>query len=644
MFLVELVMQGVRRFKDLSRLRFQSGFNFVAAGNETGKTTAVDSMLRLLFPISDERSFGALISRLTPDASRGALVVYSDDGSYYRVIQDFAKRGVNLSKYNAATKEFGLLYKDWDAAAQFMAGMTAGMPETDFERLFLLRREHYRTGQSEMTRAPHASPALRPVPASASPRPVSASAGRPAGQDARVAELREALQKAEEAADADYRAQSAKMKLQESGRKLESLQELDDRAADIESKLAELKGCDNLPENLADLIEEHERNQVQRMADADQVNQDIEGLKAQKEAVPRLNIAVDPLFLIGVLLGVGSVVAALFFLTTEQAAFFPIGVLISLGLVAGAWYKSSRKNAERKVIQKEIDALEAHLQEVEKSFESGGAPILACMKATGVSTPGELKEIAENHRYYASLLADIVEQRDRMLSAAPREALQEEYNRQQLEVIEFEKAARAVAQYNIDTYSLRQEIERIESERSPSAPSAQTWDFGGGAEDEEAGFGAFAEAAPAAGGGFFSELELASRVGGIETETLVPAVVAAAQRNLSAVTGGSYVRVDIAAGGDPVVYDKDNTQVGPAEMSHSTAEAVYFCLRAGLVEALAGKLRLPFILDDPLAGFDAARQKAACQVLRALGAKTQVLLFTSNPALQAQGDAAVELK
>ena len=113
MFLVELVMQGVRKFKDLSRLRFQSGFNFVAAGNETGKTTAVDSMLRLLFPISDERSIRALISRQTPDASRGALVVYSDDGSYYRVIQDFAKRGVNLSKYNAATKEFGLLYSSW---------------------------------------------------------------------------------------------------------------------------------------------------------------------------------------------------------------------------------------------------------------------------------------------------------------------------------------------------------------------------------------------------------------------------------------------------------------------------------------------------------------------------------------------------
>jgi uncharacterized protein YhaN len=84
--------------------------------------------------------------------------------------------------------------------------------------------------------------------------------------------------------------------------------------------------------------------------------------------------------------------------------------------------------------------------------------------------------------------------------------------------------------------------------------------------------------------------------------------------------------------------------VSGAELSHGTRHLVYFCLRTGLVEALAGKRRLPFILDDPLAGFDPARQKIAGQILRTLGAKTQVVLFTSNPALRAEGDAASELK
>ena len=98
MFLVELVMQGVRGIRELARLRFQRGFNFVAAGNESGKTSSVDSILRLLFPQSQSEFMEPLLSRYTPDASRAALVVFSDDQTYYRVIQDFSKLAVNLSR------------------------------------------------------------------------------------------------------------------------------------------------------------------------------------------------------------------------------------------------------------------------------------------------------------------------------------------------------------------------------------------------------------------------------------------------------------------------------------------------------------------------------------------------------------------
>ena len=104
------------------------------------------------------------------------------------------------------------------------------------------------------------------------------------------------------------------------------------------------------------------------------------------------------------------------------------------------------------------------------------------------------------------------------------------------------------------------------------------------------------------------------------------------------------MRVEAGPDGGPAVYDKKDVRMGYAELSHSTREMLYFCLRTGLIEALAGKIRLPLILDDPLAGFDPVRQHDACQVLRALGTKTQVILFTSNPALKAQGDAVLELK
>lgn len=631
MFLVELVLQGVRGTRELARLRFHRGFNFVAAGNESGKTTAVDAVLRLLFPSAHPGLMDALVSRYKPDASRAALVMFSDDGAYYRVIQDFSKRAVNLSRYDTGTKAFTLMHKDWDIAAQFMAGHTLGISEGDFEKVFILRRDHYADRSAAAgthASARHARPGISPQPA-----------GKAAANQTRLAELRETLRKAEEAADAEYRAQSAKLALDEIGKKLATLEETGRKKAEIESTLAELKGCETLPENLTELIEAYEQRQGKKMADAEDLTREIEGLKTQLATIPSVNLFTDKLFLLGVALALLSIVAGLFILTAEQAQFFPIGVIVGCGLMSVAWYNGSRKGAQRKAVMREAEALENDIAELEKRFEEEGTSLQACMKAAGASFTGELREKADNYRHFVSLLDEIKEQRQRALGGFTPEVLQQEYNKRQMEAMELDNAARAVAQYNIDTYAIRQDIERIEAESAPQA----AWDSGPEVREEQADFGA-----PATGGspgGFQAELGIVSRIGEIGMETLVPAVEAAAQRNLAAVTGGRYVRIEVGQdNGLPIVHAEDESVVNYAELSHGTRGLVYFCLRAGLVEALAGKRRIPFILDDPLGGFDPVRQKAACQILRSLGAKTQVILFSSNPALRAEGDAVAELK
>jgi len=632
MFLVELVMQGVRGFRDLARLRFQSGFNFVAAGNEAGKTASVDTIQRLLYPSNLPERMAELISRHTPDASRGALVVFSDDNSYYRVIQDFSKSAVNLSKYNAASKEFGLLYKEWDSSVQFMRGITSGMSEEDYARLFILRREHYE-GQAAPLVPAH-SPSAQAPPQ----KPVAQ--GRSTAQEAKLAELRETLRKAENAADIDYKLQTAKLRLEESTNKMAALEQIDGRAADREANLDSLRGCETLPENFNELLDAHEQHQSRKMADSDALKQDIEDLKIQLDGIPAANFMTDKLFILGAVLGLGSIVAGLFVLTTEQAAYFPIGVLVSLALIAVAWYNSSRKNAQRRVAMKEVEKLEADLAELEKSFEQGGAEIAACMQATGSTTTAELREKADNYRYFTSLRNETGEERQRLLGELTREALEEEVRKQQDEVRELEQEMQAVAQHAVDAYSVRQEIERLESEKTPGA----LFDFGGMADELTTDFAAPPVRGARTRRGIFEECVLAGRIGGIETETLIPAVEAAAQRNLSAITSGKYVRVEVGQESEPIVHDKDHVRMSSSDLSHGAREVLYFCLRVGLIEALAGKIRMPFILDDPLSGFDPARQTAACQILRALGARTQVILFTSNPALKVAGDVAAELK
>jgi hypothetical protein len=634
MFLVELVLQGVRGFREPARLRFKGGYNLVIAGNESGKTTAVDALQRLLFPVSKAGALDLLVSRHTPDASRAALVVCSSDNAYYRIIQDFSKRAVNLSRYNATSRDFTLLHKDWENAVQFMAGVTVGMTEEEFFRIFVFQRENHAARPGTVPSAA--------VPRQASRAPAQPAGGRLSGNREKLAELRESLRKAEEAADAEYKYQSAKLALEEIIKKITSLDEIGRKKVEIESSLESLKAYGEMPDDLAALIEAQERRLGQKLADADELNKQIEGVKMQRAATPTVDLMSDKLFIAGGALGVLSVIVGGFVLTGQEAYYILTGgVLLSLALMAGAWYIVSRKDAQREKYFKEEEHLKQELAGLEKHFQQEGAAVTACMRSTGAKSLAELKEKTENFRYFRSLEADIDEQRQRTLGDLTPEILQQKQEKLQQEEIELQEAAQAVAQYNVDTYAIRQDIERLGSEASDASAEA-SWDFGAEAQELTADFADL----PAGGGqgGFLAELRIASRVGGIEMGTLVPAVEAAAQRNLVAVTAGKYVRLEAGHEGDPIVHAKDDSVVAYSELSHGTRSLIYFCLRAGLVEALAGKRRCPFILDDALADLDPTRQKAACGVLRALGAKTQVILFTSNPALMAEGDAVAELK
>jgi hypothetical protein len=134
----------------------------------------------------------------------------------------------------------------------------------------------------------------------------------------------------------------------------------------------------------------------------------------QLSGSPRVNFLINPLFLGGGVLGVLSILAGVFVLTEEFAHYFPLGVLLSLVIMALAMYNDSRKSAQRKAVQKDVEALEEERIELERKFVHEGASIAAYMRAVGVGTAGELKEKADNYRYFLSLRNDNEEGRQRI--------------------------------------------------------------------------------------------------------------------------------------------------------------------------------------------------------------------------------------
>jgi hypothetical protein len=630
MFLVELVMQGVRGIRQLARLRFQNGFNIIIAGNESGKTTAVDTLQRLLFPSGQAGNSLTLVSKYTPDTSRSALVICSDDGLYYRLIQDFSKCAVNLSKYNPTAKEFNLLHKDWDSTMNFMKKLTTDLSEKDYEKVFMLRREHFHERLFRGTLAP--SEKNRPSLS----EPVPARVPRDAASETRLAELRETLRKAEEAADADYKYQSAKLARDEINKKLVAVDEIEKKIAGTESSLAELKACENLPGNLSEVLEDHERQQGQKHADAENLRNELEGLSIRLSSIPMSSFATDKVFLLGAVVGIVSLVVGLYVLTDAHAYLFQSGVIISLVLIATAWYNSSRRSAEFRAVKKEFDTVQSELAELERDAVHGGADVTAYMSSVGVATTAELKEKAENYRHLQSMLQEQIQTRQRVLSGETADSLRQQYQKQVEDVQRLEKETQDLTQYAVDTYSIRQDIERLESDVSYSGTA-------GAGVSEDINFPTEFQTAPSRSWDALTELVAASRISGIAMDALFATVEAVAQRNLSAASSGRYVRFKLDNEGLIVVYAKDDTAFKFDDLSHGTKALVYFCFRAGLAEVVAGSRRVSFVVDDALTGFDPARQQAACQILRNLGAKTQVLFFTSNASLRGTNDVVAEL-
>jgi hypothetical protein len=184
-----------------------------------------------------------------------------------------------------------------------------------------------------------------------------------------------------------------------------------------------------------------------------------------------------------------------------------------------------------------MEALELELVELERNFVREGSPIAAALRAVGASSTAELKEKAENYRHHRSLLDDLEEGRRRALGSSTPELLRQQYERQQQETVELERAARELAHNAVDTYSIRQDIERLEQESSVEPDQ----DFGAAIGEKPAVYPP--ESTGPREGGFLDELRTASRIGDIEMETLIPTVEAAAQRTLSAVSGGKYVGI-----------------------------------------------------------------------------------------------------
>jgi len=163
MRIYDLVIQGVRRFRENQRLAFQPGFNVIFGSNESGKSTLLMCMLELLYPDRFRDQVQEMVSWGEVTNSRAGLTVGQGE-AVFRILRDFKANRISLSRLNRATNKYEPLSEQATEIASLLAENFNLPPFETFRNLFV----------DEVSRLPSALPLEAPevpVPAVATPAP-----------------------------------------------------------------------------------------------------------------------------------------------------------------------------------------------------------------------------------------------------------------------------------------------------------------------------------------------------------------------------------------------------------------------------------------------------------------------------------------
>jgi len=115
---------------------------------------------------------------------------------------------------------------------------------------------------------------------------------------------------------------------------------------------------------------------------------------------------------------------------------------------------------------------------------------------------------------------------------------------------------------------------------------------------------------------------------------------------LEIITGGKYkeVKFDQSSLKFKVFSDEKNDWAEPQlELSQATIEQIYLTARLALTEILGDKAKPPIILDDTFDSFDPARHEDTMKLLKQMAENRQILLLTSDDHYDAWADKTIQL-
>jgi len=699
MLLIDLVLQGIKRFVQSQKIPFKPGFNLIYGGNESGKTTLYTCLLEMLFPAHREKAPEFWKSWQSSEHCRAGLTL--KEGDYlYRILSDFNQNKVSLSRKSLDAERFERLstnpeeieailseelnLPDYESFKAIFTDSWSGLPSlTGWKKSTSSAQPAEGAGEQiasygyQMSQPGFGYPQMPQMPGMPMPSGMGAPGymsgpgiapmpgmgmpgmpgmGMPGAElleeddglswedkEKRLEELKQELERVKEMEDIQFELDGYQGKLFELEKEKEKVKKIDQQIEKLDKELEKYKFFRNLPENIDQRIAQYDSLQANRGKDIDAIDQKLADLEDELrflEAQPKfyqkgLFKGGVALLVLGIL---GLVLPGIIGIKALQnLGLLLIPALVMIFIVFWKFFSEQTKMAD---LRDKIAQLEEQRKNTLRDYEVKGAIVKKLLEQTKCDNTEELKEMLDTYRNLEAQKLELTKKKKELMIELDWDKLNEQERELKLKIKELEEKLKGFAGLGMDPNELRREIERLENSLERARKLGL---ISGGKEQPEQ------EAQPASLEQIITAsfwdilLEKGGGIFGLGAEQIYEKIKPRINLYLQAFSSNRYQEVR-KEGEDLLVLVRELEQeVSVNQLAGTALDLIYFSLKFALLEIIMQKYQLPLIFDEPFQLMDQSRKTALAKSLKRFAGKSQVILFSSDKIFSQVADQALSL-
>ncbi len=665
----ELVLQGVRNFKQMHRIPLGAGFSVFVGPSGAGKSSVVDALCHLLHPNPADpatekfRSAGA-------EACRAALLIDDDKGRRFRLVQDLASGAISLAQFEATANNYVPVSSAAGEIVQFLSSQVR-IPQKDIlEGIYIFRAGSLPSGAG-------------------APGRTAAGADRPAGQSSSQPSIPGALAQQATASKGHFPGFQGKdegsqiitddvdemrSQLEILKRDLATAEEMDDMQFkldglmsdqfsvddqlkgvwDAEEKVKELNGELKPFAKLAHLPDDFDRRARDYDSAQQRLDRDMSRLADDEEiwkrrATPSRShtpLWKDRAFWIGLGMAVLALGAGIAGIKLEQDSLRWLALvdLLGFGIVAATVIRHIDRKQDVARAKSRLLTLGERREKVQRQFEVESTLVRKAMDEIDADTPYEILEMFAQYKSAKEKLAVVKADLQARKDDPGFHELTTRRAQLATEIEQFEQKLKDGEGLMMSKQEMGSRIDNLQerlAEIAPEDPPVAEESGPTGVLDSPFAQGpvlATAEAAAPAWEGptlsadpFADVVRLARDLLFVTQEQLEPILLPRASQLAALFTDQAYAQLFFEPGGSIECVDSSSGgSVAAVALPVATQDLVLLALRFSVIENMSSRLAIPVLLDDPFGTLPSERLAVVGQVLAGLGKQTQVVMFSSK--------------